>query len=97
MRPGATVAEIFNRRAAAGTFSMATDAYLALARPINWSAVPGTWISELKDGRTMQVCLRPTTDGGFVATHEDITELKATRTVANERLSLQTLIDWVPD
>ena len=36
-------------------------------------------------------------DGGWVATHEDITELKATRSVANERISLQALIDWVPD
>ena len=32
-----------------------------------------------------------------MATHEDITELKATRAVANERISLQALIDWVPD
>ena len=29
--------------------------------------------------------------------HEDITELKATRAVANERVSLQALIDWLPD
>ena len=36
-------------------------------------------------------------DGGWVAMHEDITELKATRAIANERLSLQALIDWLPD
>ncbi len=36
-------------------------------------------------------------DGGWVTTHEDITELKATRAVANERLSLQALIDCLPD
>jgi diguanylate cyclase (GGDEF)-like protein/PAS domain S-box-containing protein len=36
-------------------------------------------------------------DGGWIATHEDITELKAMRTVADERISLQTLIDWLPD
>ena len=76
---------------------MAADAYLALARSINSSAMSGTWTNELKDGRTIQVTHRPTPDGGWVATHEDITELKATRTVANERISLQTLIDWVPD
>ena len=97
VRPGATLKEIVERRAAAGTSSMATDAYLALARSIHSSAISGTWINELKDGRTIQICHRPTPDGGWVATHEDITELKATRTVANERLSLQTLIDWVPD
>jgi PAS domain S-box-containing protein len=36
-------------------------------------------------------------DGGWVSTHEDITELQASRSVAHERISLQTLIDWVPD
>ena len=35
--------------------------------------------------------------GGWIATHEDITELKAARAAANERLSLQALIDRLPD
>ena len=35
--------------------------------------------------------------GGWVGTHEDITELKAVRAAANERLSLQALIDKLPD
>ncbi|MGB7974000.1 MAG: EAL domain-containing protein [Roseiarcus sp.] len=97
IRPGATTTEIVELRAAAGTTTMATDAYLATARAIQSKDVPGTWINELTDGRAIQVYYRPVPDGGWVATHEDITELKATRTVANERLSLQTLIDWVPD
>jgi diguanylate cyclase (GGDEF)-like protein/PAS domain S-box-containing protein len=97
IRPGATVTEIVELRAAAGTTTMATDAYLANARAIQSSHVAGTWINELTDGRAIQVYYRPTPDGGCVLTHEDVTELNATRTVANERLSLQTLIDWVPD
>jgi len=97
VRPGATLTEIVELRAAAGTSSTATDAYVALARSINSSALSGTWTIELKDGRTIQIYHRPAPDGGWVGTHEDITELKGTRTVANERLSLQTLIDWVPD
>ena len=36
VRPGATLKEIIERRAAAGTSSMATDAYLALARSIQF-------------------------------------------------------------
>lgn len=32
-----------------------------------------------------------------MATHEDVTEHEANRIVADERLSMQTLIDWVPD
>ena len=34
---------------------------------------------------------------GLMGISRDITELKATRAVANERLSLQALIDWLPD
>ena len=97
VRPGATLREIVEHRAAAGTCAMAVGDYLTLANSINSSAVSRTWIAELKDGRTIQVCHQPMPDDGWVATHEDVTELKATRSVANERISLQTLIDWVPD
>ena len=76
---------------------MPVGEYLTLATSINSSAVARTWVVELKDGRTIQVCHQPMPGDGWVATHEDVTELKATRSVANERISLQTLIDWVPD
>jgi len=97
VRPGTTLREIVERRAAAGTCSIPVGDYLTLANSINSSAVSRTWVAELKDGRTIQVCHQPMPDDGWVATHEDVTELKATRSVANERISLQTLIDWVPD
>ena len=97
VRPGATLKEIIEGREAARTTSKAAEAYFALARSIHSSGVPKIWTEALKDGRTIHICYRPTPDGGWVATHEDITELKATRVVANERISLQTLIDWVPD
>ena len=97
VRPGATLREIVEHRLAAGTGSMAVGDYLALADAINSGDASRTWTAELKDGRTIQICHQPMTDGGWVATHEDVTELKATRSVANERISLQTLIDWVPD
>ena len=75
---------------------MAGDAYLALARSINGNAVPKTWVAELEDGRTIQIHHQPVADGGWVATHEDITEFKTTRMVADELISLQALIDRVP-
>src|SRR5450631_2877221 len=74
IRPGATVTEIVELRAAAGTTTMATDAYLANARAIQSSHVAGTWINELTDGRAIQVYYRPTPGGGCVLTHEDVTE-----------------------
>ena len=95
VRPGATLTEITERQMAAGTSPMATHA---------WTAVSETRTTALKDGRTIQIRRQPTPEGGWAATHEDITELdatgtllKATRTVANERVTLQTLIDFLPD
>jgi diguanylate cyclase (GGDEF)-like protein/PAS domain S-box-containing protein len=97
VRQGATLRQIAERRFAVGTCPMDADAYLRLCAGINSSAAPTIWASELKDGRTIHICHQPMPDGGWVATHEDFTELKAKRTLADERISLQTLIDWVPD
>ena len=36
--------------------------------------VPNHWIDDLMDGRTIKVAYRPMPNGGWVATHEDITE-----------------------
>jgi diguanylate cyclase (GGDEF)-like protein/PAS domain S-box-containing protein len=95
-RPGATLLEIMELRVAAGTAAKTGDAYLALAGAISSTAASRVWTDELKDGRSIQVCHQPTREGGWVATHEDVTGLKDRRALANERLSIQTLIDWVP-
>lgn len=97
LQPGLALREIVERRIAAGTSAMAADAYLALARAVNSGTASGNWTANLADGRTIQVCHQPMADGGWVATHEDITELTANRLIVDERISLQTLIDWVPD
>ncbi|TIO08266.1 EAL domain-containing protein [Mesorhizobium sp.] len=97
LQPGVTLGEIVERRVAAGTSAMATDAYLAMARAVNAGTASGNWAAELADGRTIQIRHQPMPDGGWVATHEDVTELTANRLIVDERISLQTLIDWVPD
>lgn len=97
MRPGITLKDVVERRVAAGTSSLPVDEYLVRARSVNSSNEPKTWTAQLGDGRTIQVCHQPMADGGWVSTHEDITELAATRQILDERISLQTLIDWVPD
>ena len=96
VRPGATAPEIVELRVAAGTSAIAGDADLALARSTHSPAASRTWTDELNDGRSIQVCHQPMPDGGWVETHEDVTGLEAKRDAATERLSLQTLIDWVP-
>jgi diguanylate cyclase (GGDEF)-like protein/PAS domain S-box-containing protein len=97
MRPDLTLGEVVERRVAAGTSAMSADDYLALARSVNSGTASRTWMANLADGRTIQVCHQPMPDGGWVSTHEDITELAANRQIVDERISLQTLIDWVPD
>ncbi|UVK37532.1 EAL domain-containing protein [Mesorhizobium sp. AR10] len=97
LQPGLTLSEIVERRVVAGTAALAADAYLALARSINASKASRVWTAKLADGRTIQICNQPMADGSWVATHEDITELTVNRQIVDERISLQALIDWVPD
>lgn len=94
---GMTLREITERRVAAGTCPMGTENYL-LINQTNTSRSMATSLSvELRDGRTIQIHHHTLPHGGWVATHEDITELRSTRSLGTEHISLQTLIDWVPD
>ncbi|MEP6563920.1 MAG: EAL domain-containing protein [Mesorhizobium sp.] len=97
LRPGITLSEIVELRVVAGTAAQAADTYLATARSINSGKASRLWSAKLADGRTIQIRNQPMPDGSWVATHEDITELMLNRQIADERISLQALIDWVPD
>ncbi|RFB80534.1 EAL domain-containing protein [Methylovirgula sp. 4M-Z18] len=97
VRPGASLREIAERRAAAGTSPMAVDDYLAHCEAVNIGSDAKTWICSLKDGRTIEIEHQPMPDGGWVSTHEDITERQLYRDVADQRISLQALINLVPD
>jgi diguanylate cyclase (GGDEF)-like protein/PAS domain S-box-containing protein len=89
--------EIVELRVAAGTCATAADDHLSFCASKNSPKEARTWTAELKDGRTIQIRHHPMLGGGWVETHEDITELEAARVAANERLSLQALIDRLPD
>jgi PAS domain S-box-containing protein len=95
--PGATLREIVALRAAAGTCVRNVEDYLSFYALHVASSQARTWTIELQDGRAILLRHQPLPGGGWVATHEDITELKATHAVANERVSLQALIDCLPD
>ena len=98
VKPGTTLREITERRAALGTCLMSVvDDYLRWCAEVNSGATAKTWTAELKDGRTIHICHQRMADGGWVATHEDISQLKPKRAVVNELISLQALIDFVPD
>lgn len=97
LRPGVTLGEIVERRVIAGTAALDADTYLATARSHNSGKASRLWTAKLADGRTIQIRNQPMPDGSWVATHEDITELTLNRQIVDERISLQALIDWVPD
>ena len=74
VRPGTTLKEIVDHRFAAGSFpKMTQEEYLRWRDSIAISSVPSDTVVELKDGRTIAIHHQPMPDGGWVATHEDIT------------------------
>jgi diguanylate cyclase (GGDEF)-like protein len=73
--PGTPLVEIVDMRFEAGSFpAMTRDEYLQWRTTVAISSEPTDSIVELKNGRTFKIRHRPMPDGGWVATHEDITE-----------------------
>jgi diguanylate cyclase (GGDEF)-like protein len=73
--PGTALAEIVDMRVEAGSFpKMSRDEYLHWRTNVAISNVPTDSSVELRNGRTFKIRHRPMPDGGWVATHEDITE-----------------------
>ncbi len=84
--PGATLTSLLEYRVANGTFSGNIDDYV---RTLAATMADGkTTSTEVKsaDGRTVCVINRPLIDGGWVATHEDITDR---RDAERERVTMQ--------
>ncbi len=85
-QPGRSLTDLLNFRIAAGNFPREPDEY---RRELQAAMAQGTVTRNeviSKDGRTTLVINRPMPDGGWVATHEDITER---RDAERERASMQ--------
>ena len=75
-KPGCTIRDLLEYRGAAGTFSENADQYIDdLYAKIAQKRTTST-ITTLSDGRTIAVVNQPMPGGGWVATHEDVTEAK---------------------
>jgi diguanylate cyclase (GGDEF)-like protein len=73
--PGMRLTEIVDLRFEAGSFpAMTRDEYVRWRSDVAVSNVAKDSIVELQDGRTIKIRHRPMPGGGWVATHEDITE-----------------------
>ena len=79
VKPGCSLRELLKHRVAAGSFlSEDPDRYLSELRAMLAQGKTVSRTTELTDGRVFAVSNRPMEDGGWVATHEDVTEAKRT-------------------
>lgn len=77
LRPGTTLVAMLEAEAATGSRALATRA-TAIDRDDAGSQASGAAVVELPDGRAVSMTVQPLVEGGWVATHEDITERRRT-------------------
>ncbi|WP_256807246.1 EAL domain-containing protein [Bradyrhizobium sp. Bra64] len=72
VRPGCSFHDIIAHRKATGSFTGDVDLYVA--RVLRDIHARNSMVIDTSDGRSIQIVNEPLADGGWVATHEDITE-----------------------
>jgi diguanylate cyclase (GGDEF)-like protein/PAS domain S-box-containing protein len=94
---GCSIGDLLSARIAADTFPVEPVRYAAELRASLKQGKAFTLNMELNDGRVIAVVNQPRQGGGWVATHEDITERKrALRDLEQTRAFLDTIIENVP-
>ena len=94
---GCTVRDLLDARIAARVFPLDPAGYIAQLDEALAVGKAFTLNIDLADGRIIHVINQPTDSGGWVATHEDITERKrAEDALENTRAFLDTIIENVP-
>ncbi len=94
---GCTVHDLLEARIASGTFPLDPQVYEADLRESLKQGRAFTLNVQLKDGRTIAVVNQPMKSGGWVATHEDITERNLNeRELESTRSFLDRIIENVP-
>jgi diguanylate cyclase (GGDEF)-like protein len=74
VKPGCRLRDLLEHRKAQGTFADDIDQYLAeMFETLSTGATMAKLVN-LPDGRTIAILNHPMADGGWVATHDDITE-----------------------
>jgi diguanylate cyclase len=74
LRVGCTLDEMLDARKAAGTAYRDLGQYGSKLRMAMTTRSPDNLVAQLDDGRIVNVSYRPTQNGCWVSTHEDITE-----------------------
>jgi PAS domain-containing protein len=95
--PGCTVRELIEHRVKAGSFVGDPDEYVCSLVAQIASRTASIREVKLEDGRVFCVSNQPMANGGWVATHEDITaRRRAERDLERTRKFLTTVIENVP-
>ena len=94
---GAVLAELIDLQVAAGSAAKAPEAVLSQARRVLVRQTPESSEIALSDGRLVQVSDHPTPDGGWASIHNDLSESTEGQALVAKRMTLQALIDLVPD
>src|SRR5215471_4756624 len=97
VKPGCSLQDLLRHRIERGSFSGDPDAYSAeLQQAIARGQTTKTMV-ESKDGRMVALVNQPMEGGGWVATHEDITDLRRAEMERDRnRKFLDTLIEHMP-
>ena len=74
VKPGLSVRDLLQARSATGTFFGDADKYVASLNAKIASGETYDRMVELLDGRTISIVSRPMAGGGWVVTHEDVSE-----------------------
>jgi diguanylate cyclase (GGDEF)-like protein len=81
IRPGVSLREIIDLRCASGSCpAMSAEQYHAWRNNVALNREPSHTVVELMNGKTFEIRHRPMPDGGWVATHADITERRRVET-----------------
>jgi diguanylate cyclase (GGDEF)-like protein/PAS domain S-box-containing protein len=94
---GCTISDLLKARMAAGMFPLDPEKYDRELRAALKQGKCFTLNIDLADGRTISVVNQPIESGGWVATHEDVSERRrAERELEDIRSFLNTIIENVP-
>jgi diguanylate cyclase (GGDEF)-like protein len=94
IKPGASLRDVLYHRVSTGGFAAdEVEAYMASVLDAVREGKTFSKITKLPDGRIISIVNQPTADGGWVATHEDITE----RLLAEEKIRHMAHYDALTD
>ncbi|MDT3686112.1 MAG: EAL domain-containing protein [Pseudorhodoplanes sp.] len=98
VREGVTLRTIIEHRIKTGTFFGNIEDYLGQVMRMLATGEPMVTFTELPDGRTFCLTNKPTGDGGWVATHQDVTvQRRAEKELQRTRNFLNIVVENVPE